>query len=151
VYFVEKYIKEGQYCPMFMNKNGTPKKNKKRPSVKVSSLNAGYIQQWIGKDESISKFVNDAIEAKHRENEREKKTFEYSKMLGSDSFYKIEQLKKNVDELKRNTNMLENKIKILVKDNAYTMKYFVKLKDEVVEGAKRAKELMKIEKKLLKK
>ena len=58
---------------MFMNKSRTDKRKNRRPSVKVSSLNAGYIQQWIGKGESISKFVNDAVEAKHREKEREKK------------------------------------------------------------------------------
>jgi len=84
---------------MFMNKSGTPKRNKKRPSVKVSSLNAGYIQQWIGKDESISKFVNDAIEAKHREKEREKKTSDYNRMKESGAYYKVEQLKEQMDKL----------------------------------------------------
>jgi len=118
---------------MFMNKSGTPKRNKKRPSVKVSSLNAVYIQQWIGKDESISKFVNDAIEAKHREKERDKKASEYSKMLESGSFYKIEQLKKNIDGLNRNTTRLENKISGLVKDNAHTIKRYTKLRNSMEE------------------
>ncbi len=116
---------------MFMNKSRTDKRKNRRPSVKVSSLNAGYIQQWIGKGESISKFVNDAVEAKHRENERDKKASDYKRMVESDSFYKIEKLKKNVDELKSNTNRLENKISILVKDNARTMKYFIKFRDEI--------------------
>jgi len=112
---------------MFMNKSGTPKRNKKRPSVKVTAQNSEFIQQWIGKDESISKFVNDAIEAKHREKEREKKASEYSKMLETGSFHKIERLKKDVDELKSNTNRLENKVNVLEKDKAHTRKILNKI------------------------
>jgi len=137
---------------MFMNKSGTPKRNKDRPTIKVSSINTGYVKQWKDKHQSIADWVNDAIEAKHRENEREKKTSEYSKMLESASFQKIEQLKKNIDELNRNTNRLENKINVLVKDNAHTMKYFIKLKDEVVASGELAyKRIYAIDKKAAKK
>jgi len=132
VYFVKKYIKKGQYCPMFMNKSGTPKKNKDRPTIKVSSINTGYVKKWKDKQQSIADWVNDAIEAKHRENEREKKASDYKRMVESDSFYKIEKLKKDHDGLIREVNRLENKVSVLVKENARTMKYFIKIKDEIV-------------------
>ena len=117
---------------MFMNKSGTPKRGKIRRSVKVTAQNSEYIQKWIGKDEVIAKFVNDAVLEKHLKMQREKEVSDYKRMLESDSFYKIEKLKKNVDELKRNTSMFENKISVLEKDNAHSMKYMIKMKDEMV-------------------
>jgi len=84
---------------MFMNKSGTPRRNKKRLSVKVTAQNSEHIQQWIGKDERISKYVNDVIEVNLREKERDKKVSDYKKMLESGSFHKIEQLKKAIDNL----------------------------------------------------
>ena len=101
---------------MFMNKSGTPKRNKDRPTIKVSSINTGYVKQWIRKDQSYADWVNDAIEAKHRENEREKKTSEYKKMLDSVAFHKIAELKKDIDELKSNTNRLEVNLSVYKKE-----------------------------------
>ena len=117
---------------MFMNKSGTPRRNKDRPTIKVSSINTGYVKQWKDKHQSIADWVNDAIEFKHRDNEMQKKAEAYDRMKESGTFQHNEKLKQDVDELKSNTNRLENKISVLVKDNAHTMKYMIKMNDEMV-------------------
>jgi len=112
---------------MFMNKSGTPKKKKGRPSIKVTAQNSEYIQQWIGKDQSISDWVNKAVEFKLLDNEMQKKAEAYDRMKESGTFQHNEKLKQDVDELKRNTNRLENKVNVLEKDKALTNKMLVKI------------------------
>jgi len=80
---------------------------------KINALNAGYIQQWIGKDQKISDCVNIAVEAWHRENEREKRASDYDRMLESETFRQNEGLKKDVDELIRSQDSYELRLNIL--------------------------------------
>jgi len=121
-----------------MNKSGTPKKklhndylkpyrNKKRPSVKINALNAGYIQQWISKDQKIADFVNIAVEALHREKEKDKRVADYMKMQESVTYQQNEKLKEDVDNLIRGQNRSDsniNELRVELRHVVEQVKYF---------------------------
>jgi len=133
-----------------MNKSGTDKKNKRRPSCKVTAQNSEYIQQWIDKDQTIADWVNKAVEFKHLDNERQKKASDYSKMLESGTFQENTQLKKDIDYLIRGQDRSDsdiNVLKISLKRVEEQVKYFKEEYEEEEKildmGASKAKKLLK--------